>query len=180
MSLDSMLGFVISRVVPLAVIGLGGCVVPETVGDGPPMVDGGDGSGGSGRGSDGETDPMETTVDPEQTDGETASDTGSAIECFGLPDEQTCLDAGCNYFETVLQVSDACECTPGVPACLFFVGEEIGGAASPDFFWHEASGTVAMFSTSWLEPPVGWRSCTEAGAPPACACYEPFMAPECP
>lgn len=99
--------------------------------------------------------------------------------CFGLPDEGACLDAGCSYFDTVTVITDTCECNPGQPACLSFTGG-IGGSASPDFFWHEATMTVAMFSESWIELPVGWRSCTEAGAPPACECYEPFMELMCP
>jgi hypothetical protein len=101
------------------------------------------------------------------------------LECFGLPDEATCLDASCSYFETVTEISDTCECTPGVPACLLFLGT-IGGSDAPDYFWHEATGTVALFGTSWDWPPVGWRFCTDPGAPPACDCYEPFMAPDCP
>lgn len=96
-----------------------------------------------------------------------------------LPDEASCVAAGCTEFHTVLQVSDTCECTQNVAACLQFTGG-IGGAASPDYFWHEATGTVVMFDTSWLELPVGWRRCTEAGAPPACECFEPFMGPQCP
>jgi hypothetical protein len=174
MSLDSMLGFVVPGVVLLALAGVGGCVVPEDVGNGPPTA--GDGSGsGSGSGSDGDTDPTGTTSDPEQTDGET----GSAMECFGQPDEASCLAAGCSEFHTVLEISDTCECMPGLAACLLFTGG-IGGSASPDFFWHEATGTVAMFDTSWIELPVGWRRCSDAGAPAGCGCYEPFMAPECP
>ena len=171
MRLDSMLGFLIRRAVPLALVGLGGCVVPETVGNGPPT----DGSSSDGDDS-GDGEPTGSTGAPEEpTDGETGE-----LQCFGLPDEDTCLDAGCNYFESVIQVSETCECTPGVPACLFFVGGEIGGSAAPDYFWHEATGTVAMFSTSWIEVPVGWRSCMEADAPAACGCYEPFMEPACP
>lgn len=101
------------------------------------------------------------------------------LDCFGLPDEPSCVDANCSEFHSVLQISDTCECLPDLPACLLFLGG-IGGSASPDFFWHEASGTVAMFGTSWAEPPVGWRPCSDPGAPPACDCYEPFMEPACP
>jgi hypothetical protein len=185
MSLDSMLDVGIRTVVLLALVGFGGCVVPETVGDGLPTDGSGSGSssdngsssdGGSGSGGE----PTESTGAPEQPDTTTDGETGSERECFGLPDEETCLDAGCSYFELVLQISETCECTPGVPACLFFVGDEIGGPAAPDFFWHEATGTVAMFSTSWIEVPVGWRNCSDAGAPVACGCYEPFEEPACP
>lgn len=148
MRLDSMLGFFV--LLP----SLGGCVVPESVGD----------------------HDTETTA---ATEASSDSETGEPLECFGRPDEASCLSAGCTEFETVLQVSDSCECTLNVPACLQFTGG-IGGAASPDYFWHEATGTVVMFDTSWAELPVGWRRCTEAGAPPACGCYEPFMGPMCP
>jgi hypothetical protein len=144
MRLDSMLGFLVL----LGLSSLGGCVVPESVGD-------------------------------HDSDTPSDSETGEPLECFGLPDEASCLAAGCSHFETVLQVSDTCECTQSVPACLQFT-DGIGGSDSPDYFWHEATGTVMMFDTSWAELPVGWRRCTEAGAPPACECYEPFMGPMCP
>lgn len=147
MRLDSML--------LLACVSLGGCVVPESVGD--------------------RDTEATTTAETATTDGET----GGELECFGLPDEASCVAAGCTEFHTVLQVSDTCECTQDVPACLQFTGG-IGGAASPDYFWHEATGTVVMFDTSWIELPVGWRRCSEAGAPPACECFEPFMGPMCP
>ena len=163
MRLDSILCFI-------ACVSLGGCVVPESVGD-----------------HDSEATQTATETDPPdgsgttdgETDGTTDGETGEALECFGLPDEAACLAAGCTEFHTVLQVSDACACTQNVPACLQFTGG-IGGAASPDYFWHEATGTVVMFDTSWIELPVGWRRCTDAGAPAACGCFEPFMGPECP
>lgn len=101
------------------------------------------------------------------------------LECFGLPDEPTCLDANCSHFELVTEISDTCECTPGVPACVLFVGP-FDVDVAPDYFWHEATGTVALFGTSWDWPPVGWRPCTDPGAPAACGCYEPLMAPDCP
>ena len=160
-----------------------GCIIPKTVGNGP---DDGD-DGGS---ADSETaEPTEgasgtgevPATEGSGSDGEPTSGTGEAppIECFGLPDEPTCLDAGCSFFETVTGVSDTCECTPGVPACLLFL-DGIGGSAAPNYFWHEDTLTVAMFSTDWLELPGGWRRCSDAGAPPACDCYEPFMEPMCP
>jgi hypothetical protein len=101
------------------------------------------------------------------------------LECFGLPDAAACLDAGCTEFRTVIEISDTCACTPDVPACLLFPGQ-VSGAASPDYFWHEATLTVARFGTSWDLLPTGWRRCTDPGAPPACDCYEPFMRPTCP
>jgi hypothetical protein len=171
----------------LAVPLLGACVVPEPVGDGLSIGDGGetDTDPGAATESSGQTDPSSggETDAPEPSSGsgsETGMIGGGELQCFGLPDEDSCLAEGCNYFETVLQISDTCACTPDVPACLFFAGGDIGGSAAPDYFWHEDTGTVAMFSTSWIELPVGWRSCTEAGAPAACGCYEPFMEPPCP
>lgn len=185
MRLNSMLGSIFSRLLPLAVPILGACVVPEPVGDGLSSGDGGetDTDPAAATESSGATDPSSggETEAPDPSSGETEPTIGGGeLQCFGLPDEESCLAGGCNHFETVLQISDACECTPGVPACLSFPGGEIGGSAAPDFFWHEDTGTVAMFSMSWIELPVGWRSCTEAGAPAACGCYEPFMEPECP
>src|SRR5690606_31686176 len=127
--------------------------------------------------SDGATGQCECAADPDCGGGYCLPDDEvPPLECFGQPDQPTCEDAGCNHFETVLEISDTCECTPDQPACMLFLGG-IGGGDAPDFFWHEATGTVAMFSTSWIELPVGWRRCTEAGAPPACDCYEPFTEP---
>ncbi|MCX4240954.1 hypothetical protein [Paraliomyxa miuraensis] len=102
-----------------------------------------------------------------------------ALDCFGLPDEPSCIDANCSEFHTVLQITDTCECMPGVPACLLFLGD-IGGPDAPNYFWHEATNTVAMFGTDWFEPPVGWQPCSAPGAPPACGCYEPYTEPRCP
>lgn len=103
-----------------------------------------------------------------------------SASCTDQPDEGACLDAGCSTFETVTVITDTCECITGQPACLWFLDEGFGGADSPDYFWHEDTLTVAMFGVSWIEPPVGWRSCTEPGSPSACGCYEPFQAPMCP
>lgn len=101
------------------------------------------------------------------------------LECFGLPDAEACLDAGCTVLDTVIVIAEDCTCTLDVPACLLFPGMMSGGTAT-DYFWHEATGTVAAFGTSWALLPTGWRRCTDPGAPPACGCYEAFMEPVCP
>jgi hypothetical protein len=101
------------------------------------------------------------------------------LECFGLPDAEACLDAGCTVLDTVIVIAEDCTCTLDVPACLLFPGMMSGGTAT-DYFWHEATGTVAAFGTSWALLPTGWRRCTDPGAPPACECYEAFMEPVCP
>lgn len=101
------------------------------------------------------------------------------LECFGLPDVEACLDAGCTELRNVTVIADDCSCTPNVPACLLFPGM-ISGATSPSYLWHEATGTVAAFGSSFDLLPTGWRSCTDPGAPPACGCYEAFMEPDCP
>lgn len=103
-----------------------------------------------------------------------------SAQCFGQPDEGACSAVGCNFFQTTIVITDACECITDQPMCVWFPDDEIGGASAPNFFWHEDTMTVAMFGKDWFTLPAGWRPCSDPGAPPACGCYEPHNDPMCP
>ncbi|MEM9456366.1 MAG: hypothetical protein AAGF11_19445 [Myxococcota bacterium] len=103
-----------------------------------------------------------------------------SAQCLGQPDEGACSAAGCNYFQTTIVITDACECLTDQPICAWFPNDEKGGATAPNFFWHEDTQTVAMFGKDWFTLPAGWRPCSDPGAPPACECYEPHNDPMCP
>jgi hypothetical protein len=96
------------------------------------------------------------------------------LDCFGIADEGDCFAHGCNYFETVTVMTDTCTCEPSTPACLYFPGGEMGGAAAPNGFFHVETQTMAVFDTDWQVPPLGWAKCSAADAPQSCSCYEPF------
>ena len=94
-------------------------------------------------------------------------------DCGSFTDSDSCLAAGCSEFQSVTSVNlvdGACDCSADIPACLWFAGEEWGGAASAGAFYHLASQQVVVFGTIWIDPPYGWVSCGDPGAPAACAC----------
>lgn len=102
--------------------------------------------------------------------------------CPEFADADACLDAGCSEFDggtRLVQKGDSCECEASGGHCLWFEGGESGGSASPAAFFHLGTSEVAVFSTDFIEPPLGWRKCDDPLAPSACSCFVPGEDP-CP
>lgn len=97
-------------------------------------------------------------------------------DCLAITDQASCDAAGC-WDATVVEISETCDCTADAFVCAQSPAG-IGGV--PSYLWHVETQRVAYFGPELWQIPIGWRSCSEAGAPPACGCNDPGGPPSCP
>lgn len=101
------------------------------------------------------------------------ADEGPPVLCPEITEEAACEAAGCSEFTTIApwsMVDGACVQGPVEPLCMWFPGDAWGGTASPAPFYEIATGRAELFSTGWVDPPIGWAPCGGPDSPPACAC----------
>lgn len=96
-------------------------------------------------------------------------------DCAARRDAASCEADDCAV-ATVIDISETCACTEDAFVC-FDAGVGIG--LPTGYLWHEETLRVAYFHRPFTLP-IGWRLCTDAGAPPACGCFDPTSPPECP
>jgi hypothetical protein len=99
--------------------------------------------------------------------------------CNTITSADACIAAGCSAATTIIPVTlgghtDTCACGEPQVACLWFQ-DKFASTAKPTPYYHlDAMGEleVALFPDEWVDPPHGWGRCSNASAPPACACAD--------
>ncbi|WP_170135314.1 hypothetical protein [Nannocystis exedens] len=101
--------------------------------------------------------------------------------CPAFDTVEACLAAQCHAFEfdgvLLTLTGDTCTCTPGQQLCVWQPNDATGAGGDPSAMFKVETGEVMVFSATYTEPPLGWESCSDPSAPPACACFTPGETP---